>query len=462
MAHHTNGAGDSNQRDAKRGDDERGDDERAGTGRGDGIAVDLQLQHEVVAVQVDTELHLLVELTMPPAPADANRQPLRLAMVVDRSASMGGGKLAAAKQAAAHLVDQLAPEDHLALVAYGSDVQLVAPLAAVDAPALKAKVNAIHTTGMTNLSGGWFKGVQELRKAHDGLRRVLLLSDGRANEGITDPQKLTEAATTLGANGITTTTIGFGADFDEHLMSALADAGRGSAHFAEAPEDAPGIFAEEFTDLVSVAAQNVTVEVAPSHDVEVIEVLNTFPSVGTPDGVQVEVGDANAGQAMRVVCRLHVPAMAELGLANVGQVTVRWIGVDDQVTEHVVSQPLVVNAVSADDAAAVAPNEQVVQEATILAAGKAAERARDLAEQGEHEEARRLVAEARASLADLPGDHVDLPVVAESLERMGRSAASMADGKFSAADSKRLHYESRRLRSRKRRPDPDPDRDDTG
>lgn len=416
------------------------------------MELDLALQHDVVAVQADTELHLMIELTAPPAPVDDTRQPLRVALVIDRSGSMAGPKLAAAKRSTHYLVDQLLPEDRFALVAYDDEVTLLRPLVPVDADELHALVESIPSGGTTNLSGGWLKGIEELRRADDGIRRVLLLSDGLANRGITDPARLVPMATTVAGDGISTSTIGFGEGFDEHLMSALADAGRGSGHFAESPDDAPGIFAQEFEDLVSLVAQNVSVEVRPSGDVQVLEVLNTYPSVGLPDGVAVQVGDAFAGQGMRVLVKLHVPAMASLGLATVGEVVVRWIGVGDRVTEHAVTQQLVVNAVSADDAVGATPNPQVVEEVTILAAGRAAEQARDLAEQGDWEGARRRIAEAEASLGAVGDGHPDAALVKESLARMGRTSASMDASTYSAADSKRLHYESRTLRSRKRRP----------
>jgi Ca-activated chloride channel homolog len=63
---------------------------------------------------------------------------------------------------------------------------------------------------------------------------------------------------------VVTTTIGFGDDFDEELLLQMADAGRGDAHHAPTPEAAPGIFAKEFEDLVSLVAQNVSVEIRPA------------------------------------------------------------------------------------------------------------------------------------------------------------------------------------------------------
>lgn len=93
---------------------------------------------------------------------------------------------------------------------------------------------------------------------------MLLLTDGLANVGVTDPT-LVSMATSQAEKGICSTTIGFGQDFDEDLLAAMADAGRGNAHYADTPEATPAaIFAQEFEGLVNLVEENVSVEVRPS------------------------------------------------------------------------------------------------------------------------------------------------------------------------------------------------------
>ena len=239
-------------------------------------------------------------------------------------------------------------------------------------------------------------------------------------------------------------------------MTAVADSGRGGAHLAETTDDVPGIFGEEFDDLVSLVAQNLTVEVRPGADVEVVEVLNTHPSVGVPGGVQVQVGDAFAGQTIRVVLRLRIPALAGLGLATVGEVAVRWVSVDDAVTQHQVTKPLVVNAVSADEAAQAAEDADVAAEVSVLLAGRAAVESRRLAERGDFDGARQVAAGAVASLRSVDPSHPAAAMIAESTANLHALAEDLADREWSAAASKKMHYESRRLNARKRnhrRPD---------
>src|SRR4051812_31435433 len=158
----------------------------------------------------------MVELTAPAAPV-WERAPLDIALVVDRSGSMGGQKLAAVKACGAYLARRMGAGDRLAVVAYDDAIDLVAPLAPVELHRLLAALGALGPGGSTNLSGGWLKGLEQLRgtQREEAVRRILLLTDGLANVGITEPGALVGLAEQARQAGIGTTTIGVGDDFDE-------------------------------------------------------------------------------------------------------------------------------------------------------------------------------------------------------------------------------------------------------
>jgi Ca-activated chloride channel homolog len=414
------------------------------------VDLSLQLQHDLVAVQTETDLHVMVELSAPPAPTDQDREPLRVALVIDRSGSMHDGRLEAAKRSASYLASQLSSADQLAVIGYDDEVLVAHPLQPVHAPAVDAALAGLQPGGMTNLSGGWLKGVEELGRASDGIRRVLLLSDGHANRGIVDAAKLERMSAEIAGTGVSTTTIGFGDGFDEDLMTAIADAGSGHGYFAETPDDAAGIFAAEFENLATLVAQNVSVEVRPTGDVDTIEVLNTFPSTAVPGGVQIQLGDAFADRSVRLVLRLRVPAIASLGLATIGEVVVRWVAVGDEVAHHTVTEPLVVNAVSADEATDQLPNTAVTEEVVVLTTGKATEQARELADRGDYDAAKQLLDDNLAVLREVSRNHPAADQLRETIDRLERTSATLGAESYGPAEAKRMHYEQRHLRANKR------------
>jgi Ca-activated chloride channel homolog len=216
-----------------------------------------QLDLNVLAHETDDQLSTLVELTAPKAPANASRGPSTLVVVLDRSGSMTGARIGSAKTALLALVDRLHPADRFGLVTFDTEVQVVVPTGPLtDKLAVKQAIVTAQPGGGTDLSAGYFRGLQEVRRAagRQGAT-VLLISDGHANAGLCDPAQLGEVARKARAGGVTTTTLGMGLGFDERLLSAIAVGGAGTEGFAETADDALNLIAAEVDGLLSLAAQ---------------------------------------------------------------------------------------------------------------------------------------------------------------------------------------------------------------
>jgi Ca-activated chloride channel family protein len=404
----------------------------------------IRIDHSLLAVESEHRVHAMLEVTAPDVEGQ-ERPALHLALVIDRSGSMAGAKLEGAKQAARFLVERLGTEDSLALVTFDNEVSLVAPSEVPDKAHLREVIKHITPGGMTNLSGGWLKGAEELRRAPEGgQKRVLLLSDGHANAGVTDAESLTGMVAGLKGQEVGTTTIGFGRGFDEDLLTAMADAGGGNGYFAEGPDDAPGIFVEEFEGLATVASQNVSVEITPISDVKFVGVLHEYPTVSVPGGIQAQLGDFFGGEMRRVIFEFAVPDVAELGQKHIADVVLRYTSVGDPVEMHQVTIPIHVNVVTADEADAADDDRDVVDEVLILKAAEDRKRASDLADAGSYDDAAEILESTSERLRDAMTDSSRSDEMEGELQELGYVSGKMRRREYDLYDKKRMMYESRR------------------
>jgi Ca-activated chloride channel family protein len=418
----------------------------------------IRIDHSLLAVESEHRVHAMLGVTAPDVESE-DRPALHLALVIDRSGSMMGSKLEGAKQAARFLVERLGTEDSLALVTFDDSVSLLAPSEVPDKERLDEVIKQITSGGSTNLSGGWLKGAEELLRApKGGQKRVLLLSDGHANAGITDPDSLTGMVSGIKGKEIGTTTIGFGRNFDENLLAALADAGGGNSYFAEGPDDAPGIFVEEFEGLATVASQNVSVEITPISDVKFIGVLHEYPTISVPGGIQVQLGDFYGGEMRRVIFEFAVPDVAELGQKHIADVVLRYTAVGEPVEMHKVTIPIHVNVVTADEADEADDDRDVADEVLILKAAEDRKRASDLADEGRYDGAAEILESTSERLRDAIAGSSRSDEMEGELHELGYVSGKLRRREYDPYDKKRMMYESRRnMQSKPRGEWEDPD-----
>jgi len=254
-------------------------------------------------------------------PEGDNRVPLNLSVVLDRSGSMAGPKLQYAAEAAKQLLSHVYPDDITSVVTFESEVQVVAAAAPRKTQTtLSHLISLISPGGMTNLSGGWLQGRTEVErnKAEERSNRIILMTDGLANNGIVDPDRLAQLFSEARGQGVTTSTIGFGSDFDERLLETLADAGGGNTHYIEHPDQAPAVFKSELEELLALSAQNLTAELRLEPGVELAAVHHSYPREDDNGTLRLRLGDLYASEPKELLISLGavVSGDAETPLAS--------------------------------------------------------------------------------------------------------------------------------------------------
>ncbi len=219
--------------------------------------------------------HVLVRLVAPAKPADLGetpRAPLDLALVIDRSSSMSGRPIEAALESAARIVRGLRSDDRVTIVAFDDRIEVVQSLVEVtDREALIQRIKSIDARGSTNLFGGWEEGVKQLAPftRKDRIARVILLSDGQANQGLVNEPEIFAQVAKAAVAGITTSTVGLGHGFNESLMTGMAAAGEGVANFGQTADDLDEAFEEQFAIISNSFLRQVKVSVQGGSDVQV-------------------------------------------------------------------------------------------------------------------------------------------------------------------------------------------------
>ena len=255
-------------------------------------------------------------------PRPDTRPPVNLAIVIDRSGSMEGDKIARAREAALEALGRLAPDDVLSVVTYDTDVQTIVPAQCVgNGRSIAAAIRGIRVGGSTALFAGVSQGASEVRKHIEDRRyihRVILLSDGLANVGPQTPEELGRLGAALVKEGISVTTVGLGLGFNEDLMTRLAQRSDGNTYFVESSDDLPRIFAGELGDVLNVIARRVVIEVEFP---EGVRPLNFVGRDGVIRGRKAELtlNQLYGGQEKFALIEVEVPsskAGAEIEIAS--------------------------------------------------------------------------------------------------------------------------------------------------
>ena len=253
-------------------------------------------------------VHLLVRLVAHGEDAKF-RPPLNLALVIDRSSSMRGPRMAHAIAAAKQVVGQLEETDRLSVITFDARARVVFGPAAMDNSARTSLLQALDRldTGVgTNIAAGIKKGAEAIRSGYvrKSITRLILLTDGQPSVGTTSIERLGQLAATESTHGVTTTTMGLGENFDDELLTEIARRGGGGFHYLSEASDIPGAFGRELAGIFAIAATRTKLKIVPDDSVSSVEVLHRLESRTQDDGMEIEIGELASGVPRQVLFRL--------------------------------------------------------------------------------------------------------------------------------------------------------------
>ncbi|WNG17885.1 von Willebrand factor type A domain-containing protein [Cystobacter fuscus] len=194
------------------------------------------------------------------------RKPAHLVFVIDVSGSMDiENRLGLVKQALRLLVNELDERDRVSIAVYGTTAhQVLGPTSATETQKLLGAIDSLDSEGSTNAQAGIELGYS-LAARHfikGGINRVILCSDGVANNGITDADGIWARVRTQASRGVTLTTVGFGmGNYNDVLMERLAQVGEGNYAYVDELHEAHRIFVRNLTGTLQVVAKDVKLQV---------------------------------------------------------------------------------------------------------------------------------------------------------------------------------------------------------
>ncbi|HEY6215467.1 MAG TPA: VWA domain-containing protein, partial [Pyrinomonadaceae bacterium] len=389
---------------------------------------------------------VLIRITPPALSLDPSSRPnwkgrpdLNLSLVLDRSGSMQGEKMVRARDAAMFCVDQMLPTDRLSVVTFDDHIDVLFPSEPVtNKQSMKDLIARVTARGSTALHEAWVRGgltVSE-RMLDQGINRVVLITDGLANVGITNTDEIVTQAMGLYQRGVSTSTIGIGADFNEDLLMPMAQSGGGNAWHVVEPDDMQRIFQVELEGLIAQFAHTVSLSLIPADGVRIVDMLNDFDltetgryrlpnlQAGSPLDilVQLKVGSEEVGTQMRLL---------DLRLGFTPQ---------DAKNAEVLKQAHTVEFATRAEVERSEMNEEVMKTVQFLMNARARNEAMKRLDRGDYAGAEVIIGTALSQTQALGASYPLAPGMAEEMASLQETATSLKDRLKDKMSRKKMAY----------------------
>lgn len=254
-----------------------------------------------------SRMHVLVKIAASGS-AMGVRAPLNLCLILDRSGSMEGAPMEYMKRACGYVVDMLEPSDVLSIVAFSDEAEVIMPARrVVNKQLIKEHINRLEVGNTTNLYDGLAMGASQLATVASAgyVTRALLFTDGEPTSGNKDFSSIVGQVVEQKSRGITFTALGFGPEYNEELLAAIAKRSGGNYYYITRPELIPEIFRKELESVMLTVARNVKLRILTSRWVQVRQIYNKLPTYGHRSA-EVTLADLERGELQTAIAELEL------------------------------------------------------------------------------------------------------------------------------------------------------------
>lgn len=373
-----------------------------------------------------------------PHAAATGHVPTALTLAIDTSGSMSGEKIEHAREAARRLVDEMEDGDQLSIVTFDDRGRVRMSPTTVD-PVSRgqalAVIEELGANGGTAMHEGLKVAESQMWNTPDThmVRRLVVISDGKATEGPTSPEAMGQVAEVGLQRGIQVSSIGVGLDYDESTLNALAIRSSGRLYHVEHAEQLPGIIEQEVALLESTAATDVEVELVAAPGVRLLG-TDSARMEWRGESLFVPVGAVFQGQQRELLVRALVDDARE-GTKVLASVRLHFRDPDEDGLRRV--QETVLRATVTDDASLVAAHANSRTE-TLIAMREASMFAQQ--------------ASAQANRGDLDEADAQLAIAEQKLEQQARRAKTKADRDRATRSAEKISKQRRSISSAKKKP----------
>jgi Ca-activated chloride channel homolog len=331
------------------------------------------------------------------------------------------------------------PSDRLSVVTFDDRIDLLFPSEPVtNKQSMKDLIARITARGSTALHEAWVRGGLTVSEhmLDQGINRVVLITDGLANVGITNTDEIVTQAMGLYQRGVSTSTIGIGADFNEDLLMPMAQSGGGNAWHVVEPNDMQQIFQVELEGLIAQFAHTVSLSLIPADGVRIVDVLNDFDLTETG---RYRLPNLQAGSPLDIVVQLRVGA-EEIG-TQMRLLDLRLgFTPQDAKNAEVLKQAHTVEFASGSQVDSSPVNHEVIKAVQFLMNARARNEAMKRMDQGDFVGAQVVLEDAVSATRVACASFASMPAVMEELAALKETTGSLTDRLKDKMSRKKLAY----------------------